>query len=519
MLRSLITSAGVLLLGASAFAQSNGHSLLRPVTGTVKDAGVYHFGLGTWTRHADTTNGVTHDVVYANTCPTGYYDGTLTNEYVADDGRLPSANGPVFCDTARLSTNKGCACSYTICGFQIGYCSGINGPGAGGGPGPVSLNVGFQAAYTACALPNPLPGAPSSFTATGLPGAGAAPSVQGCWLVTFDLDAASLSFPMAADGASCTWLATGDLATNHLFGWTFQNLTTVTGVGNSYVGPLIAGAGGPFAPVPTCSMVDGTRWDTLSCTGQGGGALKWPNNLTEDGFGMDTQDRFRDDTTNVTGGPLSPPNPGCYYFGGNPVGSFHLRLFANTGCVSEPGVPECRPGIDFTTPTCPCNANQPTTAGAGCNGLSPGSIPTGGAKLSSSGTASLTGTTPGVNTLKLTVVGMPTAATESCFLIQGPTVGATPLTFGQGLRCVNGALKRLQLHSGSPNVVGGVSSWPAPGDFSPTIQARSAALGVTITAGQTFHYMIQYRQSLFIAPCVFPANFNASNAESVLWTL
>ena len=54
MLRSLITSAGVLLLGASAFAQSDVHSLLRPVTSPVRDAGVYHLGLGTWTHHADT---------------------------------------------------------------------------------------------------------------------------------------------------------------------------------------------------------------------------------------------------------------------------------------------------------------------------------------------------------------------------------------------------------------------------------------------------------------------------------
>jgi hypothetical protein len=454
--------------------------------------------------------------VYANTCPTGYYAGTLTNEYYADEGRVPGPNGPVFCDTARLSTNKGCACSYTICGFQIGYCSGINGPGAGGGPGPISANVGFQSAYTACALPNPLPGAPSSFTATGLPGAGAAPAVQGCWLVTFDLDAASLSFSMNADGPSCTWLATGDLATNHLFGWTFQNLTTVTGVGNNYMGPLIAGGGGPFAPVPTCSMVDGTRWDTLTCAGQGGGALKWPNNLTEDGQGMDQQDRFRDDTTNATGGPLSAPSgPGCYYFGGNPVGSFHLRLFANTGCPPpQPGVDVCRPQIDFAT-NCPCSPpNNPTTAGAGCNGLSPGNVPTGGAKLQSAGTASVSGTTPGVNTLQFTVTGLPTAATESCFLIAGPTLAA-PLTFGQGLRCVSGALKRLQIHSPAP----GTSTWPAAGDFQPTIQARENQLtpGIVV-AGSVRHYFVQYRQSLFNPGCVFPNNFNASNAQTVTWT-
>ncbi len=515
MLRSLITCAGVTLLGASAFAGTqshtmNAHSMLRPVTSTVRDAGVYHFGLGTWTRHADTANGINNDVIYANTCPTGYYAGLLTNEYYADEGRVPGPNGPVLCDTGLLSTNKGCNCSYNVCGFQIAYCSGLPGFNV------VNLNVGFQSAYVACSLPNPLPGAAGTFNVTSLPGAGL--STQGCWLVTVDLDATSQSFPINADGPSCTWLASGDLATNHLFGWTIQNLTTVTGTGNSYVGPLIAGNGGAagFPPVPACSMVDMTRWDTLTCASQGGGPNKWPNNMTEDGWGMDTQDRFRDDTTQV-GGPLSAPSgPGCYFFGGNPVGSFHLKLFSQTNCPPpEPGVPECRQGIDFVT-NCPCAGpppNNPTTAGAGCNALTnPGPTQTGGAKLSSAGTNSLSGTTPGVNTLQINVVGLPTPATESAFLISGPTLVA-PITFGQGVRCVSGQLKRLQLHSPAP----GSSTWPHAGDFAPTIQARHAQLSDPLSPGSIRHYFVQYRQTLFEPGCVFPANFNATNAEMVTW--
>lgn len=515
MLRSLITCAGVTLLGASAFAGANSHSvgnahqMLRPVTSTVRDAGVYHFGLGTWTRHADTANGINNDIIYSNTCPTGYYDGLLTNEYVADEGRIPSQNGPVLCDTGLLSTNKGCNCAYNVCGFQIAYCSGL--PGFN----PVSVNVGFTSAYVACALPSTLPGAPGTFTITSLPGAGV--STQGCWLVTIDLDATSQSFPINADGASCTWLASGDLATNHLFGWTFQNLTTVTGTGNSYVGPLIAGNGGAagFPPVPACSMVDNTRWDTLTCASQGGGPNKWPNNLTEDGWGMDTQDRFRDDSTS---GPVTAPSgPGCYFFGGNPVGSFHLRLFSQTNCPPpEPGVAECRPQIDFAT-NCPCAGpppNNPTTAGAGCNALTnPGPTATGGAKLTSAGTSSLSGTTPGVNTLQFTVNGLPTNATESSFLIAGPTLIA-PLPFGQGLRCVSGALKRLQIHGSNP----GTSTWPHAGDFAPTIQAREAQLGVALSPGSVRHYFVQYRQTVFEPGCALPNNFNASNAEMVTWT-
>jgi hypothetical protein len=344
---------------------------------------------------------------------------------------------------------------------------------------------------------------------TGLPGAGV--SAQGCWTVDIDLSAASQTFIMNADGASCTWLASGDMGAFHTFGWTFQNLTSVTGVGSSYVGPLIAGKGGSIAP--PCSMVDGTRWDTLTCPGQGGGALKWPNNLTEDGFGMDTQDRFRDDTT---GGPtIAPGGPGCHFFGGNPVASFHLRLYANVAC--NPCAPcdqaECRPGIDFGTPACPCNANQPTTPGAGCNALSPGNVLTGGALMTVSGTGSLSGTQPGIDTLQISVTGLPTSANESAYLIQGPTAFA-PVTFGQGLRCVAGSLKRLQIHSPAP----GNSTWPAAGDFAPTIQARSAQLGDPLSPGFVRHYFVQYRQSLFIAPCTFPSGFNASNAHLVTWT-
>lgn len=513
MLRSLITPAGVLLLGASAMAQRemNAHSQLRPVTSTVKDAGVYHFGLGTWTRHADTSNGILNDVIYANTCPTGYYAGQLTKEYYADEGRVPGPNGPVLCDSGLLSTNKGCLCNYNICGFQIAYCSGL--PGVN----PVNVNVGFQGAYTACALPSVLPKSPGTFDLTGLPGAGL--TVQGCWLVTVDLDAASASFVLPADGPSCTWLATGDLATNHLFGWTFQNQTTVTNTGQSYVGPLIAGNGGPFAPSPACSMVDMTRWDTLSCSGQGGGPDKFPNNATEDGWGMDTQDRFRDDTTNATGGPIGAPSgPGCYFFGGVPTASFHLKLFSNTGCLLSPGVDLCRPGIDFTTPVCPCS-NQPTTTGAGCNSLSPpGPVgtPTGGALLTSAGNA--VPFDAGTDTLSFTVTGLPTAASESAYLLQS-TLTVAPLTFGQGLRCCGGAIKRMQIHT-APGT--GTSTWPALGDIQPTISQRSNSFPGTIvhiTAGQTYCYFIQFRQSLFSGTCALPANFNASQSQTVLWHL
>ena len=52
MLHSSIRAARLLLVVASSFAQSNPRTQLRPVTAPVKNAGVLHFGAGSWTRGA-----------------------------------------------------------------------------------------------------------------------------------------------------------------------------------------------------------------------------------------------------------------------------------------------------------------------------------------------------------------------------------------------------------------------------------------------------------------------------------
>jgi len=500
MSRSTPCMLAVLGLTSVAVAQSIApHTLFRPVTSPIRNAGVYHLGTGTWTRRADATNASNWDVVYANTCPSRYYFGEFQHEVACDEGRVPGPNGPVVCDTGLLSRNVGCSCAYMITGFQIGYCTSL--------PSNVTFNVGFQDAYFPCAVPATNHG---PFTLTGLPGAGGA--AQACWLVTIDLSASGQRFAMNADGASCTW-GFDDLSTHHVFGWTFENLNNVQNTLTDFAGPLVAG---DFYPPSHCSMVDGTRWDTLTCPSQGGQHAKWPNNLTEDGWGMDSQSVFRDDTT-IPGGHVSGFNgPGCYSVQPQSI-NFHLRVFADTGCpLPAPGVAECRPWVDFAF-NCPCAgppANNPTTFGAGCNALTnPGPTQTGGAVLAASGTSSVSGATPGVDTLALTVTGLPTSASESAMLIQGTLLGPA-IVFGQGLRCVSGHLKRIQIHS---TATGG-STWPAPGDFQPTIQARSAQLGDPLAPGFVRHYFVHYRQSLFEPGCSFPSNFNASNARGIDWS-
>jgi len=84
--------------------------------------------------------------------------------------------------------------------------------------------------------------------------------------------------------------------------------------------------------------------------------------------------------------------------------------------------------------------------------------------------------------------------------------------FGDGLRCTGGVTKRLFVKA----AVGGVVSVPQAGD--PSISARSAALGDTLTQGVLRIYQVYYRD---MNPnfCSAPqgGTFNVSNAIRILW--
>jgi hypothetical protein len=96
MLRSSFYSAGVVLLGATAFAQGNLSGQARPITAPVKYAGVYHLGTGTWTQGPQGTAGVAAaGIIYDNTCNTGYYGGIQQNAIFIDEGRLPGTSSVV----------------------------------------------------------------------------------------------------------------------------------------------------------------------------------------------------------------------------------------------------------------------------------------------------------------------------------------------------------------------------------------------------------------------------------------
>ena len=148
---------------------------------------------------------------------------------------------------------------------------------------------------------------------------------------------------------------------------------------------------------------------------------------------------------------------------------------------------------DGTVGLCPCvNQGGPSS---GCDN----SIGTGGASIVATGT-----TNP--DTVVLTATNeLPSALT---IFLQG-NLAIFPVTYGDGVRCVGGTVKRLYSHNASSGTVFA----PQPGEAS--ITARSAAIHVPITPGQTRYYMTYYRD---MDPSFCgPQTFNGSNAVALLW--
>jgi hypothetical protein len=86
------------------------------------------------------------------------------------------------------------------------------------------------------------------------------------------------------------------------------------------------------------------------------------------------------------------------------------------------------------------------------------------------------------------------------------------VSYGDGLRCTGGVLKRLY----AKNASGGVVTAPQAGD--PSVSARSAALGDPIPMGATRNYQVFYRDpNASFCPNPPGSTFNVSNAVAVVW--
>lgn len=483
MLRSSLTTMGVVLLGATALAQSDLKSKLQPITGKVKNAGTLNLGTGTWTRagSGQAALGTGYTIVYANTCNSGYYTGMDQGEIYTDTGGIPDTNQGLVASTAIPGANDlapGCQGSYNVTGFQIGYCTYF--PGSN-----YSVDINFYDQVGPSTAACTVPGTPTAtFNVTGLPGSTSL-SAQACWLVSFDL--------LAAPPANFTM--TGSNTAGNIFAWSY------TQVGPSAQalpdGPILSGGVGSPSPAG-CSGTDGTRWDN------GTASIAFPANYTpgaplpaalEEGTGMFNLDAFR-----IDGVTTIPQGPGCYWFGGNPRGSFQLELYSDVDCPNvAPGTAYCF-GDGTTATACPCGNFG--SAGAGCNN----SVGNGGAILSATGSASLSS-----DTLSFTQVNE-LGSSLSIFL-QGTLNIPNGVVFGDGVRCVGGSLKRLYVRAASAGTVNA----PIVGtDVS--VSAQSAILGDNITAGSTRFYGVYYRDANALFCPNPPGNtWNIGNSYSVLW--
>jgi hypothetical protein len=104
--------------------------------------------------------------------------------------------------------------------------------------------------------------------------------------------------------------------------------------------------------------------------------------------------------------------------------------------------------------------------------------------------------------------------TATSVLLQGTTLVSGGATYGQGIRCVGGTLKRLFTKTAS----GGSITCPNFGAGDPTVSARSAAKGSPISAGQSRWYLVFYRDPIVLGGCPASSTFNATQTGQVTWS-
>jgi Tol biopolymer transport system component len=161
----------------------------------------------------------------------------------------------------------------------------------------------------------------------------------------------------------------------------------------------------------------------------------------------------------------------------------------------------CDPGFAGWAP-CPCS-NPPAGPTRGCDNSSA----TGGAVLSASGVTHLSS-----DTLVFTTSGeKPTALS---IVLQGNLflVGGAP--YGQGIRCVDGSLRRLY----AKTAVGGSITAPDFGAGDLSVSAQSAAKGDPIQPGQPRWYIVYYRDPIVLGGCPSSSTFNATQTGQISWS-
>ena len=161
---------------------------------------------------------------------------------------------------------------------------------------------------------------------------------------------------------------------------------------------------------------------------------------------------------------------------------------------------KCSPGLGGVM-ACPCG-NPPSGPSRGCDN----SLATGGATLAVGGGAYLSS-----DTLVFYTSGE--RPTSLSIVLQGTALIDAGVTYGQGVRCVGGSLKRLY----TKNAVGGSITAPVYASSEIEPHARSAQLGDVILAGSMRWYMVYYRDPNVLGGCPVLSTFNTTQTVEVSW--
>jgi len=177
-------------------------------------------------------------------------------------------------------------------------------------------------------------------------------------------------------------------------------------------------------------------------------------------------------------------------------GNIYVASDGGNGCivaVIPEHVPYCFGDPGSGTP-CPCgNDNDGSVPGSGCaNGVFPS-----GARLSAIGAASLS-----ADTLLLSTTAL--EPNQSGLYFQADNDLSPGITWGDGLRCAGGSLRRLGVR---------FSDWTGSSNTSGFPLSISAKAG-NISAGDTKYYQCWYRNPTD-SPCL--SDFNQSNGVAVTW--
>ena len=118
-------------LAAPSFAQ-NQHTA-KPITGPIKDAGIYHHATDTWTRPGASSANFGTDVLYNNDANTGYFS-TINDDWVYfEEGRIPGTG------------SEGNSACYEINCYQTAYCTNQ--------ANAITLEVSWHDGYEQCTDP------------------------------------------------------------------------------------------------------------------------------------------------------------------------------------------------------------------------------------------------------------------------------------------------------------------------------------------------------------------------------